>query len=78
MFFLHVDLNKQEILVELGTLLKDIMLPRGKQLLATILGDCASRLSDADVGTVDPCSHTETDTNIFHAWLLPTLSVNVE
>ena len=45
--------------------LKDITLPQDKQLFTTILGGCASSLSDAYVDTVGPCSHKETSTRLF-------------
>ena len=51
--------------------LKDITLRQGKQLFTTLLGDCASSLSDADVGRVAPCSHKENRTRYFYMWLLP-------
>ena len=41
------------------------MLPQGKQLFTTILGDCASSLPDVDVGTVTPCTQEESDTRLF-------------
>ena len=40
------------------------MLPQGKQLCTTIIGDCASSLPDADVGTVAQCIQEEADTGI--------------
>ena len=76
--FLRVDLNKEEFFVELAKTLKNIMLPQGKQLFTTILGDCASTLSDADVGAVAPCIQEESELDIFYMWLLPPSLVIVE
>eukprot|EP00745_Piridium_sociabile_P029611 TRINITY_DN48831_c1_g1_i5.p1 TRINITY_DN48831_c1_g1~~TRINITY_DN48831_c1_g1_i5.p1 ORF type:complete len:333 (-),score=65.80 TRINITY_DN48831_c1_g1_i5:455-1453(-) len=63
--FLRVDLNKQELFVEMTKNLKLITLPQGKQLFSTILGDCASSSTGADVGAVAPCTHEEADTRMF-------------
>ena len=76
--FLRVDLNKEEFFVELAKTLKNLMLPQGKQLFTTILGDCASTLSDADVGAVAPCTQEESELDIFYMWLLPPSLVIVE
>ena len=40
-------------------------LPQGKQLFTTILGDCESSLSDADVGTVALAHTRETGSRRF-------------
>ena len=52
------------------------MLSRGKQLFTTILGDFASSLSDADVGTAAPCSHKETGTRLFLHVAATTIAVH--
>ena len=63
--FLRVDLNKQELFVELAKNLKHKTLSQGKQLFTTILGDCASSSTVADVGALIPCTHQEANTRIF-------------